>query len=335
MESPAAAHSASPAELAAAARGRARGPARSCSGATPEGQRILALDQGRSGSRSGAGPRSTSRLDADEQVSRLHAEIERIGGEWTVADDGLSRNGSFLNGERVGGRRRLADGDELRFGATMVVFRAPQPSPSSATIAAPGGRRAPELTDTQRRILVALSRPFRDGSHYATPATNQQIADEVLLSRRLGQGPPAGAVREVRDRRPAAEPEAGAAGRARPAPRRDLGPRPRMSDGRGATGPAAGGRVRRPPDRGRDRRGRHGGRLPRPQPRPRPRAGAQGAEPGPLGRRPLPRALPARVAARRLDRAPERDPGPPGGRGGRPPLPRRCGWSRAATCARW
>ena len=38
------------------------------------------------------------------------------------------------------------------------------------------------LTDTQRKILIALSRPFREGSHYATPATNQQIADEVFLS---------------------------------------------------------------------------------------------------------------------------------------------------------
>ena len=39
-----------------------------------------------------------------------------------------------------------------------------------------------ELTDTQRRILIALCRPFRDGSRYATPATNQQVAEEVRLS---------------------------------------------------------------------------------------------------------------------------------------------------------
>ena len=38
-----------------------------------------------------------------------------------------------------------------------------------------------ELTDTQRRVLVALCRPYRDGN-YATPATNQQIADEIFLS---------------------------------------------------------------------------------------------------------------------------------------------------------
>jgi len=39
-----------------------------------------------------------------------------------------------------------------------------------------------ELTDTQHRILVALCRPVGDGGGFATPATNQQIADEVYLS---------------------------------------------------------------------------------------------------------------------------------------------------------
>ena len=57
--------------------------------------------------------------------------------------------------------------------------------------------------------------------------------------------------------------------------------------------------------------------------------------PGALRRPALSRALPARVAAGGRDRAPARDPGAPGGRGGRPPVPRRCAWSRAATCASW
>src|SRR6478736_5538596 len=40
----------------------------------------------------------------------------------------------------------------------------------------------PRLTETQRRILTALCRPCADGSRYATPATNQEIAGEVYLS---------------------------------------------------------------------------------------------------------------------------------------------------------
>ncbi len=118
----------------------------------------------------------------DEQVSRLHAEVERIAGEWTVSDDGLSRNGSFLNGERVSGRRRLGDGDVLTFGDSEVIFRAPIPPPGDATVAAPDRPEPAELTQTQRKVLIALCRPFRDGSAYATPATNQQVADEVFLS---------------------------------------------------------------------------------------------------------------------------------------------------------
>src|SRR5207247_996833 len=64
-------------------------------------------------------------LDFDSEVSRLHAQLERIASDWVIVDDGLSRNGSFVNGERVVGRRRLRDGDALRFGNTLVVFRAP------------------------------------------------------------------------------------------------------------------------------------------------------------------------------------------------------------------
>jgi pSer/pThr/pTyr-binding forkhead associated (FHA) protein len=37
-------------------------------------------------------------LDWDERVSRVHAELEHVGDSWAVADDGLSRNGTFVNG---------------------------------------------------------------------------------------------------------------------------------------------------------------------------------------------------------------------------------------------
>ena len=90
-------------------------------------------------------------------------------------------NGTFVNGERVTGRRRLRDGDELRFGGTAIVFRAPVARETDGTAAAPP-RPAMHLSEAQRRVLVALCRPFKDGSAFATPATNQQIADELFLS---------------------------------------------------------------------------------------------------------------------------------------------------------
>src|SRR5688500_5602520 len=64
-------------------------------------------------------------LGWDAEVSRVHAELERVGPTWALADDGLSRNGSFVNQERVAGRRRLADGDVLGLGDTELLYRAP------------------------------------------------------------------------------------------------------------------------------------------------------------------------------------------------------------------
>lgn len=120
-------------------------------------------------------------LEWDGEVSRLHAELEWIGGEWTVADDGLSQNGSFLNGRRISGRRRLRDGDVLRFGATAVTFHSPEAGASEATGAASPGAEV-ELSDTQRRVLVALCRPFRESGTFAMPAPNREIAEELHLS---------------------------------------------------------------------------------------------------------------------------------------------------------
>ena len=129
----------------------------------------------------GRGPEVDVRLDPDPEVSRLHAELEHMGGAWVLADDGLSQNGSYLNGERVAGRRRLRDGDLLRFGSTEVRFRAPAASRVGETRPADECDR-PELSSTQRRVLVALCRPYRDAGAYARPATNRQIAEEVFLS---------------------------------------------------------------------------------------------------------------------------------------------------------
>jgi FHA domain/Bacterial regulatory proteins, luxR family len=121
-------------------------------------------------------------LNWDSQVSRLHAELECMGSRWTVADDGLSRNGSFVNGERVTGRRRLVDGDALRFGRTQMAFFAPELGRSSTTVLGDDMPRADALSAAQRRVLVALCRPYKGSPSFATPATNQEIADELVLS---------------------------------------------------------------------------------------------------------------------------------------------------------
>lgn len=51
----------------------------------------------------------------NEAISRRHCEITRADSVWTVADMG-SRNGTYVNGERIGEPTELGDGDELRVG---------------------------------------------------------------------------------------------------------------------------------------------------------------------------------------------------------------------------
>jgi hypothetical protein len=120
-------------------------------------------------------------LTWDSHVSRVHAELERVGQDWTMIDEGLSRNGSYVNGARVVGRRRLSDGDSIRVGETVLVYRAPleQTDPTLAFLAVAS---PPALSPMQRRVLAALCRPCRDASIRESPATNQEIADELVLS---------------------------------------------------------------------------------------------------------------------------------------------------------
>ena len=92
----------------------------------PEGRRrVLSLPNSWDRATIGRGLSADVVLSWDNDVSRTHAELCRFGDEWVLIDEGLSRNGSFVNDERVSGRRALHDGDRLRFGATVVSFHAP------------------------------------------------------------------------------------------------------------------------------------------------------------------------------------------------------------------
>jgi pSer/pThr/pTyr-binding forkhead associated (FHA) protein len=99
-----------------------------------------------------------------------------------VADDGLSRNGTFLNGSRLTGRKRLHDGDTMRFGRTLAVYRDPEERRRSITASDTPIPTTDDLSEMQRKVLVGLCRPYKHSEGFSTPATNQQIADEVYLS---------------------------------------------------------------------------------------------------------------------------------------------------------
>ncbi|KZM68710.1 FHA domain-containing protein [Nocardia terpenica] len=140
---------------------------------TPERQRITI----------GRSPQADLTLAWDAEVSRLHASVEYLGAHWTIVDDGLSRNGTFVNGERLVGRRRLVAGDRIRMGTSMLSFHdfggAVDDQTRTSAMSLPPLR---SLTETQRSVLIALCRPYKNNAGFASPASNQQIATELFLS---------------------------------------------------------------------------------------------------------------------------------------------------------
>ncbi|RMG99021.1 MAG: FHA domain-containing protein [Deltaproteobacteria bacterium] len=57
----------------------------------------------------------------DDLVSRYHARL-LVSQDGVVLEDLGSRNGTFVNGERLEGRRQLSDGDKVRIGREILVL---------------------------------------------------------------------------------------------------------------------------------------------------------------------------------------------------------------------
>jgi hypothetical protein len=118
----------------------------------------------------------------DDEVSRLHAVLEPVGDDWVLVDDGLSRNGSYVNGSRVNGRQLLHDGDRMCFGRTYVSYNDPSTDqPSKTTSRVEGSRVGIQIQGIKRKIVIALCRPVIVGGS-SVPATNPQVAAEVHLA---------------------------------------------------------------------------------------------------------------------------------------------------------
>ncbi len=122
------------------------------------------------------------RVAGDPLVSRVHARLERIGSQWTLVDDGISANGTYLNGRRVAQRVRLRDRDVIRVGSTALTFCQPWPTATEQTVAGGGLEAVPQLTQPQIRVLGSLCRPIGQARGFPVPASNQQIAQELFLS---------------------------------------------------------------------------------------------------------------------------------------------------------
>ena len=127
----------------------------------------------------GRGLRVDVRLD-DPSVSRLHAEIVRRGPYYYVADLGLSRNGTRVNGRPIA-RRVLDDGDVLTFGSARCRIEG-LPSEEATAEAELRRAAAPELTRRELDVLISLCRPALSEDAFITPATPRQIAGDLVVT---------------------------------------------------------------------------------------------------------------------------------------------------------
>lgn len=182
MSDPQRLHSSTPAELQARIAAQREGRPFLLLRTDAGEQRIVVLGDDRDTLSVGRDEAADVPMPWDGKVSRLHATLERAGDAWTIADDGLSRNGTYVNLERVVGRRRLRSDDVVRVGSTDLVYFEAGGLAGAETSLAQDVVHAAELSKMQRKVLIALCRPLHTGGPYATPATNQDIADEVFLT---------------------------------------------------------------------------------------------------------------------------------------------------------
>jgi hypothetical protein len=141
-------------------------------------QRLVALDDEMERISVGRMPGCELALIWDDEVSRAHALLERVGGAWTVEDRGSS-NGTLVNASRITGPVVLRDADVVRIDKTQLVFHDATDAALRRTTPAMG-RVAPAITDSQRKVLVELCRPAIEAGGGA--ASNREIAEALFVS---------------------------------------------------------------------------------------------------------------------------------------------------------
>lgn len=149
----------------------------------PSGRELVPL----SGQRVTVGKSSTNTvsLEHDETVSRLHAVLENLGFAWSIRDLG-SRNGTYLNGEKVTAERALRSGDEIRVGKSRLIFwevRSAAEGPGDEeTVTAQPLDLPPRLTPREVDVLVVLCRPLVSDDPFPEPVSVRQMASELVVS---------------------------------------------------------------------------------------------------------------------------------------------------------
>ena len=149
----------------------------------PSGRQLITLG----GDRVTVGKSSTNlvSLDHDSTVSRVHAVLENLGFAWSIRDVG-SRNGIYLNGEKISAERVLCSGDELRVGKSRLVFweikETEETTAGEATISVAPTQPAPRLTPRELEVLVVLCRPLVSDDPFPEAVSVRQMAQELFVT---------------------------------------------------------------------------------------------------------------------------------------------------------
>lgn len=103
---------------------------------------------------------------SDNTISRHHSRLEHDGDDWQIIDLGSS-NGTCVNGERITGPTRLKHGDQIKIGATLLVF-------GGRIDGSPGQARA-----TRGMVDVAAAGSAIDSSILSAVQSNE---DSVIMA---------------------------------------------------------------------------------------------------------------------------------------------------------
>src|SRR5579883_604355 len=136
--------------------------------------------------------RASTVVIADTAASREHCAVERDGAEFWLVDLG-SRNGTFVNGQRVQDRVRLRAGDRVAIGAARIAFE--DPAPVSTPTEAAALARDPDtgllsfayLRAELGRLLeagtkVALAKLDVDGLGLVNSVLGTEVGDAVITA---------------------------------------------------------------------------------------------------------------------------------------------------------
>jgi pSer/pThr/pTyr-binding forkhead associated (FHA) protein len=115
------------------------------------------------------------RIQSDPLVSRRHAQLVFGAGWWSI-EDAASHNGTFIGDRRIPGETILKDGACFRVGDTVLSVHLPESGIDQTTLAESAEPRLLDPNPIQRKVLVALARPWLAGHELPVSPSDTDIA---------------------------------------------------------------------------------------------------------------------------------------------------------------